>query len=813
MADKQVIIEFKIEGSEALNMTVALTDKLNALKQQKKELEKQLKEDSGNTALKEQLATVNAQIGSTATSLRGYQKELTNMAKINDQETNSLKQQQAQLAVLTSQWDRLSEAERNGAKGQDLINKIQATNANVSKLEESTGRFQRNVGNYKSALDGAGAALQGIGVSAGGAIGAIKGLGAAFKALIANPFGAAIAAIVAALMQLVKAIKNNDDAGTAFNELLATLRPILDVIKSLFEKLAVVLAGVFRKIADFNQKLLSHFPTLDAWAKKNREIVKSQDELEEQERRTSAAVAKLEAEAARAMEIATDAEEGTLSQRKKALNDWWEKQKQIYEANMKLEESRFKILVMNTAKEHGIIQRSGETWEEYTDRIAEYYDLFSDAEKKTITASYNAMEALQTGLVESERTYNKTKKRINNEARQAEEQRKKDEEDLNNALLTINEQTHQKLINDTNKYYDELVTKAHGNKRKIEEIERLRAVAIARIYSKEVEKGVKEYTDKLAQSLTNAKQRMETFTKQIDIWDEVAKLAESNEQQQMMNEAKTNAERLALATKFAKERMNIAQMMYDSMQKMDGETEAEFELRKQQQLAWLIKYKEEYENTVNEIEKNNTELFNQQLSMVGAFTDATTQMADAIIDALGKSASDEEKYQKWKLIMSIIEAQIQGALAIMSAIAVATPGDPYSVAARIASAASAAGAATIASVAQLTALKGGIPSAPKFAQGGYVSGKGTATSDDIMAWLSNGESVMTARTTKMFAPMLSAMNVAGGGAPITQAAQNNVMRNMWEEAFKDMPNPVVSVKEITNVNNRLQVKESISKAQ
>lgn len=52
----------------------------------------------------------------------------------------------------------------------------------------------------------------------------------------------------------------------------------------------------------------------------------------------------------------------------------------------------------------------------------------------------------------------------------------------------------------------------------------------------------------------------------------------------------------------------------------------------------------------------------------------------------------------------------------------------------------------------------------KFATGGLVTGPGTATSDSIPARLSNGESVMNARSTSMFAPVLSALNQAGGGA-------------------------------------------------
>jgi len=52
---------------------------------------------------------------------------------------------------------------------------------------------------------------------------------------------------------------------------------------------------------------------------------------------------------------------------------------------------------------------------------------------------------------------------------------------------------------------------------------------------------------------------------------------------------------------------------------------------------------------------------------------------------------------------------------------------------------------------------------PQFAQGGFVGGYGTGTSDSVSARLSKGESVINARSTRMFKPLLSAINEAGGG--------------------------------------------------
>ena len=105
----------------------------------------------------------------------------------------------------------------------------------------------------------------------------------------------------------------------------------------------------------------------------------------------------------------------------------------------------------------------------------------------------------------------------------------------------------------------------------------------------------------------------------------------------------------------------------------------------------------------------------------------------------------------------------------------------------------------------------------KFATGGDVSGPGTGTSDSIPAMLSNGESVLTARATSMFAPILSAFNQAGGGVPIqgqqtgNQAMGEDMLARAFAKGLSLLPSPVVSVEEITTVSNRVKAIENISR--
>lgn len=91
-----------------------------------------------------------------------------------------------------------------------------------------------------------------------------------------------------------------------------------------------------------------------------------------------------------------------------------------------------------------------------------------------------------------------------------------------------------------------------------------------------------------------------------------------------------------------------------------------------------------------------------------------------------------------------------------------------------------------------------IPTA-KFAQGGLVTGEGTATSDSIPAMLSNGESVMTARATSTYSPILSALNTSVGGAPIGESTKTKGTQQLVQQFADAVANtPIYTA--VTDIN-------------
>lgn len=175
---------------------------------------------------------------------------------------------------------------------------------------------------------------------------------------------------------------------------------------------------------------------------------------------------------------------------------------------------------------------------------------------------------------------------------------------------------------------------------------------------------------------------------------------------------------------------------------------------------------------------------------------------------LETAGADNKAAAKASKVLALAEIAISQGVAIANGVksAMSTP-FPANIAAI---------ATTIATiVATITSAISTVKSA-KFARGGAVFGEGTATSDSIPARLSNGESVMTAAATSLFAPVLSAFNQLGGGVPIVV---NNSASNMGEnflaaavaKGFAMCPSPVVSVEEINTTDKRVQAIDSLAR--
>ena len=180
-----------------------------------------------------------------------------------------------------------------------------------------------------------------------------------------------------------------------------------------------------------------------------------------------------------------------------------------------------------------------------------------------------------------------------------------------------------------------------------------------------------------------------------------------------------------------------------------------------------------------------------------------TSSLTSMLNTLGES---NEAFAKMSKIITLAQIAIDTGKALSAGIASASSMPfPANIAAI---------ATTVATVLANIATAVSTVKSAKFAQGGKVNGPGTGTSDSIPAMLSNGEFVMTAKATRMFEPVLMAMNNIGKGVPMQvvnsyrEVEANESLTTSFETAAKEI-RPVVSVVEITEAEKRVETIESL----
>lgn len=230
---------------------------------------------------------------------------------------------------------------------------------------------------------------------------------------------------------------------------------------------------------------------------------------------------------------------------------------------------------------------------------------------------------------------------------------------------------------------------------------------------------------------------------------------------------------------------------------------------------------------LNEIEQQK----NAEITAVEQSTATKEEKAIQIRDIEKKY--EQEKYEAQKSAfetnqaLQIVNAVIAGALGVVAAF------DLGPIAGAIAAIAIAA--TTAAQIAVIASQKP--PPPPKFKDGVIgLDGAGSSTSDSIDAKLSRGESVMTARATDKYAPILAQMEMSVGNRPnfqlgnkrfatgfipqtdggyfarstANQVVQNSDIINGFKTAVNDLPSPVLQYSEFTNFQKGVNKSTAIS---
>lgn len=382
-----------------------------------------------------------------------------------------------QMAELKKQFKATSdEAERDV-----LAKQIVGINDQLKEMDSSIGNYQRNVGNYETAfttgLTKITDQIKALNNPLETAKQGVSNLNTAFKAIIKNPIGAVIAALVAVIGALKKGFDQSEEASNKLKKGLAALEPITNAVSNIFTKLANVVGGIAEKaipalvkgvstaglkIAELlnkigivsDEKLQSFRKTIDAQKEmvdQTTGLTEREIKLQEKKRKAEINQAKIELEISQLKAKAADKENNTAEERQKYIEAAIAKERYLNNLRLSIAEEEFSIMKERAS----LTDNDAETNNELAASEANLYRVrkeYYDKEKELTAQLIEAKNAEATETKKANDEIVKSEKTVN-------EQREKDLktiEEINKRISDSHLTSSERDINTlTNKYNEE----------------------------------------------------------------------------------------------------------------------------------------------------------------------------------------------------------------------------------------------------------------------------------------------------------------------------------------------------------------------
>lgn len=858
---EEKILDIRVRYDDAIRKIAEYRSQLDVLRKREQTLKDDLK--AGRISREQ----YNLKLSETKIATQQYNdvirmlnKQVQNQLKLEKEQEGSLVALRAELSNATAAYDALSREEREGTKGKELQNHINAITEELKEAEEETQRFYRNVGNYEAAILKAaqsnipfldsiikmqtelGGVKQAFNVGKTAVIGFSKQL----LALLTNPIVAILASIAAAIMLVSKAINSSEEASNRWNIIAAPLSRSLDFLLNIVQRLAGGILSVVEsgaKMIGWIAKMAEKLPGIGKYIRDindaNREAIKLAKEeaaIAKQARTDQVQNAKDQLEVARLRQQAKDKEKFTAEERLAFVK----------QAN-KLEEEQAKRNVDLATREFELLRKRSEWAEndaETNDKLAELEAAKYNAEKEYFSKTMKLLEQENTirgEIVTAQKAVSEKvaaiKEKEREEIRKAEDEALKIVKDAQEKQFIETKRVYERQIEDLRiRLRTEIgltATMRQALNQQIIALEQQKNDALQQLSEEQLMKEVEnrqkliflqlesvkagseqEYQLKIQQLVAqrDVELRQKELTEQMKlaITEKYNKEIDDLSVQHENDTAKKQADalKLRLDNELAEAKLNgdseleLLRMqeqqkleLKDSLRRMGEESDAEFRAR---QLAADQEYLDAKQAVID-----------KEVEMQQNKGESLSVLAGNLADLLEQAAGDNENMAQLAKILAIAEVSIAQGVAIAKAVETATRSSATWIDML------AAIGTVVASVTTVMGKAMKSVKSAKFAQGGKVEGPGSGISDSIPAMLSNGESVMTAAATSMFAPLLSAFNQIGGGIPINVTASSNqalgedMLAKAVAKGMMMAPAPVVSVEEFTSVANRVKYVENL----
>lgn len=739
-------------------------------------------------------------------------KEIQNNIKMDTEKQGSLRALRAELSNVTKQYDELSQEERNAAKGMELKNKIGEITAQLKHSEQETGRFYRNVGNY---ANGFVEAFTRMGGSMGGLQGPLNIAKNGFNALSSTPLIAILGALVSIIQKVIQNLKSSEASMQAVTVAMAPLNAAGRVMQVVMQKLGEGIAKVVTTLTKWADKL----GLITDAMKVEQQLVKDDIALQMRERELIQQNADSQLKISQLQAKAADKLNYTERERIEFLKQAVAEEDAVAKREMEVAAERYRILQEQSKLAENSKEENDELARAYADMVnaeKSYYDKSRELQAQ-ITEATTAARAKEKERIDKERQalaelaearVNIMKEGIDKERAQEAANHEKRLAELRDRLKT--EQNLSEKAKAAINQQIELEEQRHAQKKTQLDIQATNERLEREKQTLELKLGTaikgSEEEFKLKQQQLQAQMEMELLN--VKLTEEQKQLIRENYQKKEAQLAEERNAQILAASRLEYENQ-IAEMALrqentlqtelamkraelEALHQLEDESDAEFRAR---QLA-----------AMKEVADKKKEIADYEVSIEQTKYEAISQITGGLRSVLEAFGEENKAAAKAAKVLALAEIAINTGKAIAAGIA-QSQSVPFP--------------ANIAAVATtITTVLAGIASAistvksAKFATGGLVVGPGTATSDSIPARLSNGESVMNARSTAMFGPLLSSLNQAGGGVAFNPAAGGQ--REGYEflaaavAAGMKSVNLHVAVDEVTRVQDRVARIDEIS---
>ena len=275
-----------------------------------------------------------------------------------------------QMAELKKQF----KATNDEAEREALAKQIVGINDQLKEMDSSIGNYQRNVGNYETAfttgLTKITDQIKALNNPLETAKEGVGNLNTAFKAIIKNPIGAVITALVAVIGALKKGFDQSEEASNKLKKGLAALEPITNAVSNVLTKMANVVGSIAEKaipalvkgvstaglkIAELlnkigivsDEKLNSFRKTIDAQKEmvdQTTGLTEREIKLQEKKREAEINQAKIELEISQLRAKAADKENNTAEERQKLIEAVIAKERYLNNLRLSIAEEEFNIM-------------------------------------------------------------------------------------------------------------------------------------------------------------------------------------------------------------------------------------------------------------------------------------------------------------------------------------------------------------------------------------------------------------------------------------------------------------------------------------